>query len=47
MFNKTVQKMVKSMEDFARGPVVKNPPASEGDMGLIPCPERFHMPWGN
>ena len=47
MFNKTVQKIVISMEDFPHGPVVKNPPASEGDMGLMPCPVRFHMPWGN
>ena len=27
--------------------VVKNPPASTGDMGLIPGPRRSHMPWGN
>jgi len=26
--------------------VVKNPPASAGDMGLIPDLGRFHMPWG-
>ena len=26
------------------GPVVKNLPVNEGDMGLIPGPGRFHMP---
>ena len=25
--------------------MVKNPPASVGDMGSIPDPGRFHMPW--
>ena len=29
--------------DFPGGPVVKNLPASAGDMGLIPGPGRFHM----
>ena len=29
------------------GPVIKNPPASAGDMGLIPGVGRFHMLWGN
>ena len=28
------------------GPVVKNLPASVGDMGSIPGPERAHMPQG-
>ena len=32
---------------LSEGPVVKNPPASAGDMGLIPDLGRFHMPWGN
>ena len=27
--------------------VVKNLPASVGDMGSISDPERSHMPWGN
>ena len=27
--------------------VVKNLPANAGDMGLIPDPGRFHMPWSN
>ena len=27
--------------------VVKNPPATAGDMGSIPDPERSHMPQGN
>ena len=26
---------------------VKNLPVNAGDMGSIPGPERFHMPWGN
>ena len=30
--------------DFPDGPVVKNPPANEGDTGSIPGPGRFHMP---
>ena len=28
---------------FPGGPVVKNPSASAGDMGLIPGPRRSHM----
>ena len=35
------------MLDFPGGPAVKNLPANAGDMGLIPDPGRFHMPWGN
>ena len=30
-------------QDFPGGPVVKNPPASAGDMGSIPGPGRSHM----
>ena len=33
--------------DFPSGPVVKNPPASVGDMSSISDPGRFHMPQGN
>ena len=33
--------------DIPGGPVVKNPPSNAGDMGLIPGPGGFHMPWGN
>ena len=33
--------------DFPGGAVVKNPPASVGDMGLIPGPGRSHMPRSN
>ena len=33
--------------DFPGGPVVKNLPASAGDMGSIPGPGRFHMPRSN
>ena len=27
--------------------MVKNPPASAGDMGSSPGPGRHHMPWSN
>ena len=37
----------REVRDFAGGPVVKNPPATAGDMGSISGPGRFHMPWGN
>ena len=33
--------------DFPGGPVVKNPPANPGDMGLIPAPGGSHVPWSN
>ena len=33
--------------DLPGSTVVKNPPASAGDMGLIPGPGRSHMPWSN
>ena len=29
------------------GSVVQNPPANAEDMGSIPGPERFHMPWSS
>ena len=32
------------ISDFSGCPVVKNPPASAGDTGLIPGRGRFHMP---
>ena len=31
------------MGDFPGGPVVKNPPANAGDMGLIPGLGRSHV----
>ena len=31
--------------DFPGSPVVKNPPANAGDMGLIPDLGRSHMSW--
>ena len=34
-------------QGFPGGPVVEKPPASAGDMGLIPGPGRSHMLWGN
>ena len=33
--------------DFLGGSVVKNPPATAGDTGSIPGPERSHMPQSN
>ena len=33
--------------DFPGGTVDRNPPANAGDMGSIPGPGRFHMPWSN
>ena len=33
--------------DFPGGAVVKNLPASAGEMGSIPGPGRFHMLWIN
>ena len=33
--------------DFPAGPLVKNLPATAGDMGSISGLRRFHMPWGN
>ena len=38
--------LFKKTEDFPGGPVVKNPLANAGDMGLIPGLRRLHMPWG-
>ena len=32
---------------FPGGSVVRNPPASVGEMSLIPDPGGSHMPWGN
>ena len=38
----------KDTKENSRGsPVVKNPPASGGDMGSIPSPGSSHVPWGN
>ena len=35
------------VEDLSGDSVVKNQPASTGDMGLSPGPGRFHMLWSN
>jgi len=32
---------------FPGDPVVKNPPANAGFIGLIPDPRRNHTPWSN
>ena len=39
MIQNTTIKMVVQWKDY--------PPASAGDMGLIPDPERFYVPGGN
>ena len=46
---KTSGKDLQKMEErnFPGGTVVKNPPASAGDMGLSPGPGRSHMPRSN
>ena len=36
-----------SLQGFPDGSVVKNPPASEGDSGLIPDPGRSRLPRSN
>ena len=36
-----------SLQDFPGCAVDKNLPANARDMGLIPGPEDFHMPWSN
>ena len=38
---------IRLREGFSHGSVVKNLPASEGDMGLIPGPGRSRMLQGN
>ena len=35
------------VQDSPGGTVHKNLSASAGNMGLIPGPGRFHMPWSN
>ena len=41
-----IQVSVKAIfQDFSSSPVVKSLSANAGDMGLIPGPGRFHMPW--
>ena len=35
------------MENFSGGPVLKNLPASAGDVGSLPGPGRSHVPQGN
>ena len=42
-----VKKKKNGLEDFAGGPVVRNPPANAGDTGWIPGPGKSDMPWGD
>ena len=37
----------KASQSFPGDSVIENLPASAGDMGSIPDPERSHMPWDN
>ena len=43
----TITDIKNSMEGLPGGPVVKNPPANAGNMGLIPGPGGFYMPRSN
>ena len=36
-----------NLGNFPGGPVVKNPSANAGEVGLIPHLGRSHMPWSN
>ena len=47
MLNNTSIKKKNKNRDFSGGPMVKKPPANEGDTGFMPPPERFHMLFGN
>ena len=39
--------IINTIGDFPGGPVIRNLPANAGDIGLIPDPERSHMPQSN
>ena len=45
----TLKNVCKERErvDFPGGSVVKHLPANAGNRGLIPSPERSHVPWGS
>ena len=43
----TAKMIISTSWDFPHGPMVKNPSANAGDMGLIPGPGRSHMPRSN
>ena len=42
-----MQRKKKGGGDFPGGPVLKNLPAKAGDMGPIPDPGIFYIPWVN
>ena len=42
-----VREWVKEVLGFPGGSVVNNPPASAGDVGLIPGQGRPHVPWSS
>ena len=41
------KQILKSSRDFPGGPVVKNPPANAGNMGLIPNLGKSHVLQGS
>ena len=45
--NEPIYKTEADSQDFPGGTVDWNPPANARDMGLIPGPGGFHMPWSN
>ena len=45
--HREIEKDMTFFWDFPGGAVVKNPPASAGDMGSIPGPGGSHMLWSN
>ena len=47
LFKNKKGKFYRSNQGFPGGAVVKNPPASAGDMGSSPGPGRSHMPRSN
>ena len=42
-----IKKNNNKTQDFPDGPLVKNPPANEGDTGWIPGMGRYYMPQSN
>ena len=45
--NSLIRLQLKMLMNLLGSTMDRNPPANARDMGLIPDPERFHMPWSN
>ena len=45
--SKRIHEFKMIIRDFLGGPVIRNPPASAGDMGSIPGPGQSHKPQGS